>query len=162
MGKASRRKASTRAQGIPNSAGKVGPTVGGLEAIIVRSDLPQEEKISHALLQLLEGEVADDAPLEKFQAALHFIIIAWNLSLMGTDKRLAALQALAADIEGAGNGERRAMLADVERLIARKLALFPDDKRHVVCGEVLLQGDKLHITAAALTPPTLRFTSTKS
>ena len=158
MGKASRRKASTRAQGIPNSAGNLVRTAGGPEPTIVRRVLPQEGKISHALLQLLEAEVADDSPVEEFQAALHFIIIAWNISLLDADKRATALQTWATGIKGVGDDKRREILADVEKLIARKEALFPDDQRYVVSGEIRLQGNKLRITASALTPPTSSFT----
>ena len=154
MGKASRRKASTRSQRIADSAGNVVRNIGASTPVVIRGDLPQELKISHALVALLETEVPHDAPLEEFQAALRFIIIAWNMSLMGDDQRSAALQDLAADIKGLNDGVRRAILADVEKLIATKEALFPHDNRFVVSGELQRQGNKLRVTAAALIPPT--------
>jgi hypothetical protein len=45
------------------------------------------------------------------------------------------------------------LLADVERLIASKDALFPHDQRAVVSASVRLEGSEVRVTAAALAAP---------
>lgn len=63
MGKASRLKARQRSAGILKRATDVLRDVVDTKEIRVRSDLPQEDKISHALIVLLNSEVPEDSPL---------------------------------------------------------------------------------------------------
>ena len=151
MRRASRRKAANRSHGVLDEARNIIERVGGPKEIIVRSDLPQEEKIPHALCELLESEVLDNSPLDEYRAALQFIVIAWNMSLLDAGTRFHALQELAPRIKAVDEVERCEMLADVERLIARKDALFPHDMRAVVSAAVRFEGNEVRVTAAALT-----------
>ena len=152
MGKASRRKVNAARQGVLDRARVVIQTAAGAREIRVRSDLPQEEKISHALSALLESEVSDGSPLEEYRAALDFIVMAWNISLMEADNRYKALQEVAAAINCSDESIRREALSHIERLMSRKQALFPDDRRHVVSWEVRFQGAQVRVSAAALAP----------
>jgi len=157
MGRASRRKAANRSQGVLDEARNIIERVGGSKEIVVRRDLPQEEKISHALCELLESEVPDNSPLDEYRAALQFIVIAWNISLLDAGRRFQALHELAPRIKAVDEVERREILADVERLIAKKEALFPHDKRAVVSASVRFEGNEVRVTAAALTAPPTSF-----
>lgn len=152
MGKASRRKANTPRQGVLDRARDVIQSAAGAREIRVRSDLPQEEKISHALSALLESEVSLGSALEEYRAALDFIVMAWNISLMEADNRSEALEEVAAAINCSNESIRREALGHIERLMSRKQALFPDDRRHVVSWEVRFQGAQVRVSAAALAP----------
>jgi hypothetical protein len=114
--------------------------------------LPQEEKISHALSVLLEAEVPEGSPLAEYKAALDFIVIGWGISLLDADKRFEALQDFAATIAGTDDAIRREALGHIERLIARKQALFPHDKRTIVSWDAGFHGDSVRVSAAALAP----------
>ena len=96
------------------------------------------------MCELLQAEVPDGSLLEEYRTALHFIIIAWNISLLDADTRAKKLQNLATSIAGVGETEQRVrLLAAVERLIASKLALFPHNHRCVVSRAVRFQGDEV-------------------
>lgn len=153
MGRASRRKAANRSQGVLDEARNIIERVGGPKEIVVRRDLPQEEKISHALCELLESEVVTGAPLEEYQAALRFIVIAWNVSLLDAEERSEALQDLATTMKCEGGAMEREILGHVERLIVRKQVLFPHDQRTIVTSDVWLQGNTVRVSAAALAAP---------
>ena len=151
MGRASRRRAASRSHGVLDEARNITQRVGGPEEIIVRGDLTQKEKISLALSELLQEEIPDDSPLEEYRAALSVIVTAWNLSLLDVDRRSEALKDFARVRKGENGTVVREALSHVERLIVKKEALFPDDKRYVVSGTVRFKGDQLRVTAAALT-----------
>lgn len=153
MERANRRKAASRSHGVPDEARNITERVGGPDETFVRSDLPQKGKISLALSELLQEEVADDSPLEEYRAALSVIVTAWNLSLLDVDRRSEALKDFTRVRKGENGAVVREALNHVERLIVKKEALFPDDKRYVVSGTVRFQGDQLRVTAAALTEP---------
>ena len=153
MGRASRRKAASRSHGVLDEARNITERVGGPEETIARSDLPQKEKISLALSELLQEEVAEDSPLEEYRAALSVIVTAWNLSLLDADRRSEALKDFTRIRKGEDGAVVREALSHVERLIAKKEALFPDDKRYVVSGTVRFQGNDLRVRAAALAEP---------
>src|SRR5258705_6358207 len=101
MGKASRKKIAHRSVWGPDG----GMAPPGIR--LVAADLPQEEKISHALAVLLQAEVPDGSPLADYRAALDFIVLAWNLSLLGTDERTAALRKLAMSRSGVVDATQR-------------------------------------------------------
>ena len=122
----------------------------GETKIVVRTDLPQEKKISNALNVLLRSEVPEDAPLAAYKAVLGFIAVAWNISLLSGHHRAEAIQKFVASFGRLDDAARRESIAHVERLIAKKEELFPHDRRTVVSWEVRFQGSNLHISAAAL------------
>src|SRR5260370_38568402 len=111
MGKASRKKIAHRSVWGPD-AGVAPPGIR-----LVAADLPQEEKISHALAVLLQAEVPDGSPLADYRAALDFIVLAWNLSLLGTDEGTAARRKLAMPPRGGGDAPPREAERAFERLV---------------------------------------------
>lgn len=127
--------------------------IADVQEIRVRSNLPQEEKISNALIVLLKSEVADGSALAEYKAALDFIVIAWNLSLPTADGQSGMSQIFSGMIEGWDATARREALAYIENLIGKKQALFPRDKRVIVSWEVWFEGGNIRVSAAALVPP---------
>jgi hypothetical protein len=148
MGKASRKKIAHRAVWGPN--GGVAAPSGTPGIRLVAADLPQEEKISHALAVLLQAEVPDGSPLADYRAALDFIVFAWNLSLLGTDERTAALRKLSMPRSGVVDATQREAVRAVERLMHRKQAMFPDDRRQIMSWQARFKGDSVRVTAGAL------------
>lgn len=160
MGKASRKKAEQKTSNPPqqvldnvlNSALDAIHALTGKKGIRVQHNLLQQEKISHALSELLRNEVSQDAPLAEYKTALDFIVIAWNISLLKTSKHSAEIQKI---IDACGNTDSsilRNAHGQIKRLIAKKKAFFPDDKRTVVSWNVRFEGNSFGVTAAALVP----------
>lgn len=92
MGRASRRKSGRTPQSLLDKARSAIEAVAGTKEVVVVSNSPEEEKISHALCMLLQEEIPDDSPLEEYRAALSVIVTAWNLSLLNAEKRSEALK----------------------------------------------------------------------
>lgn len=156
MGKASRRKAQARTSGVLATARGVIQKMGGTKEIRARDNLPQAEKISHPLSLLLESEVPQGASLEEYKAALSFIVIAWNISLLDADTRADALRRFIDELGEVEDSMRRELTSEIERLIVRKEVLFPDDRRTIVSWDVGFQGEYVRISAAALAQDSLK------
>lgn len=155
MGKASRRKSEktrTPSQEVLDNALNTIQTITGNTKINIRRNLPQAEKISNALSELLRHEVPKDAPLEEYKAALDFIVIAWNTSLLDTSEQSAAIQKVIDSCGITDSSILRNVRIHLKRLIAVKQALFPHDKRTVVSWNVRFEGNLFGVTAAAFIP----------
>ncbi|MBK7952627.1 MAG: hypothetical protein IPK02_00905 [Candidatus Accumulibacter sp.] len=153
MGRASRRKAGRTPQSLLDKARSAIQAVAGTKDVVVVSNSPEEEKISHALCMLLQEEVPDDSPLEEYRAALSVIVTAWNLSLLDAEKRSAALKNFTTPRKGEDPAIVPEALGHVERLIAKKQALFPRDRRHVVSFNVRFENGEVRVLAAAIIKP---------
>jgi hypothetical protein len=153
MGSARRKMSDTRLPTRLNKTKKAIQKLTGATDVQIRTDLPQEEKISNALAVLLYSEVLEGSQLAEYRAALAFIAFAWNVSLLPAHQRAQEIQKLAALPLDCDAARRRDAAAHVERLIAKKMDLFPHDQRMIVSCEARFQGDRLHITAAALSSP---------
>lgn len=150
MGKAKQRKASSRSKGVLDRATNALHRMGRANNPLIRSDLPQEEKISHALTTLLTLAVPEDSPLAEYKAALNFVVLSWNISLLAPDEQSEALQKFPATRIGTTDAMRRAALNHIERLIARKQMLFPHDKRTILSWDVWFEGGNIRVSAAAI------------
>jgi hypothetical protein len=150
MGKVSRRKPGNRARRVRQRAQTIVQTPAGTPGLRVRTDLPQEEKISNALSVLVNAEVPKGSPLVTYRVALSFIALAWNISLLPVGERSKALQDVMASIPVKDDETRWGAMASIERSIARKQELFPHDQRALVSWDVVFQEGTLRITAAAL------------
>ena len=152
MGKASRKKTGFPSQGVLERGKNAIQTAFGPKEFRVRTDLPQQEKISNALSVLLKSEVARGSPLVEYRAALSFIIIAWNISLLPADGRAKAINEVIAAIDGKDEAIPGEAIGHINRLIARKHDLFPNDQRFIVSWDVRFKRDTVHITAATFAP----------
>ena len=150
MGKASRRKAQIRA--VDNRARMAIEEIVGSKNFVVRKNRTDVDKISQSLAALIEFEALKGMPQEDYQAALSFVVQAWNISLLDAEQRRLALRDL--DEKGGGDDElRRKAIRQFEKTIAKKLALFPDDHRFVASAEMRFVDDRIFITASAIVDP---------
>lgn len=153
MGKASRRKIDQRSQGVLAMAKGVIQSISGSPKIRVRSNLPQEEKISNALSTLLMAEVPEGAPLADYKTVLDIIVIAWNISLMDANQQPSAIQNLITDVVTADTVTNTEFQAHIRHLIIKKQILFSHDNRAIIAWDVWFAGDKIRVSASALVPP---------
>lgn len=150
MRKVSRSKTKAHTSNVLTTAKGLIQKMGDVKEIRVRDNLPQTEKISHPLSQLLQSEVPQGAPLEEYKAALSFIVIAWNLSQLDANARADEIWKLIVELGVAEHLMQRELAKNIERLIVRKESLFPDDHRTIVTWDIRFEGDYMHISAAAL------------
>ena len=119
----------------------------------VRHDLPQEEKISHALQTLLTIEAPEGSSLSTYRSALDLIVVAWNISLQAPENQAQMLRDIVEEVFKADPAIQRDALANMQRLVICKQVFFPDDKRLIVSWEVRFNGPKIYVSAAALMAP---------
>lgn len=150
MGSARRKVVGRSRSRELSKARKAVQEIIGVASIEIRTDLPQEEKISNALAVLLDAEIGKGARLADYRMALQLIAIAWNISLLPANERLDAIEKAFRLSPAGDDAMKREAVAHVERVIAKKQELFPDDKRWIVSCEANLRRDHIHITATAL------------
>ena len=151
MGKTS--KTGMKNPKLMEQAKKVVQKIAGTTEVQFHPELPQEEKISHALQTLLKIEVPEGSSLSDYRTALDLIVIAWNISLQPLENQAKLRQDAVEMFAKADTAMQREALAHMGRLIISKQVFFPDDKRLVVSWEVRFNGPKVHVSAAALVPP---------
>jgi|GEM_PF-4585676 len=160
MGKASRRKMDLRTKDVAQRTKDVEQrarvaleAIAGSNWINRKSSRPEGEKITYALITLLEAEVPKGSPIEVYKAALDLIAICWNMSALEGDERSKAIQVVTKSLVEADDTIRREAVDQLERLMARKLAHFPHDDRIILSWDVWLEGGQLGIVATAATSP---------
>lgn len=153
MGKASRRKAPARLKAMRDVLQARLDERGIGARLLVRSDLPDEQKISNALSKILASEVEGRISLEEYRHHANAIVLAWNLTLLPPEEQAATLTKLEAFAAAGSGGSGKDAVALVKRLMQKKLATFPDDRRYIVSHDVQFVGDSVHVTAAALSAP---------
>ncbi len=153
MESARKKMRSSRPSGGLGKTRKAVQRLTGASDIEIRTNLPQEEKISNALAVLLDSEMVEGSRLAEYRMALTLIAIAWNVSLLPASEQAGAIQKLFTHSLRRGDALEREAIAHVERLIAKKVELFPDDKRWIVSCEANFRRDCVHVTAAALYLP---------
>ncbi|MFA7239711.1 MAG: hypothetical protein WC091_06340 [Sulfuricellaceae bacterium] len=146
MGKASRRKKEVRKNGtleIPDYL----KNLPDATFVQVPGCLPDDEKISVKLAHLLVLVVPENSSSEKLNAVLGLIVTAWNISLQDETQRQRIIDNAIKESEYEDN-----IKGVLYYFIAKKLELFPLDKRYVVSAKALLKGHKLSINASAISP----------
>jgi len=157
MGKASRRKLHSRMK-ASEAVTKNQLKAWGIDVPLLSSNnLPQEQKISNAISEILDAEINEHASLEDYRACVNSIVMAWNMTLMPPElqeKQFKALETyVCSHSKGDVEKDLASVLALVRRLMQQKETLFPDDKRFIVSHDCQFISGKVHITAAALTVP---------
>jgi hypothetical protein len=140
MGKSSRRKRE-RQMGLPLT---LPPWMQGDVQIRRNHDGP---KISALLGKLIDPYVIKDITPGQFRKLVACGVIAWNLSSFEESRRTEEIGRFIDDI---GAADFMDFTAIIQIMVARKLALFPDDSRFVVSWDVKQDNNRFHITAAAL------------
>jgi hypothetical protein len=150
MGTARRRKSTLQLDAQPKRNRNAIRKSAGATEIHVRTNLPQGKRISNALHVLVRSEVPAGAPLAVYQTAISHIAAAWNICSLPAAQQSNAVRELVASVPGLDEAKRRDVIKNVERLIAKKQDLFPEDRRTIVSWDVRLQENRLHISAAAM------------
>lgn len=153
MGKASRRKTAERSKALLNVTQSRLKALGVNPAVVIRSDLPQAQKISNAIGKILDSEIEPGLPLDEYRHRVNAIVFAWNVSLLSQDKQANTLKSLGDFVKKTNPSGAPAAQAELLRLVEKKLAMFPDDKRYIVSHDVQFVGKKVHVTAAAVSAP---------
>lgn len=150
MGEARRRKSTIQFDAQTKRTGNAARKSAGATEIHVRTNLPQEEKISNALHVLVSSEVPAGLPLAVYQTAISHIAAAWNISLLPAAQQSNAVRQLVASVPGIDEAKRCGVIQNLEKLIAKKQDLFPNDRRTIVSWDARLHENRLHISAAAI------------
>jgi hypothetical protein len=153
MGKASRRKTAGQSKALLNVTQSRLKALGVNPAVVIRSDLPQEQKISNAIGKILDSEIGEETSLDEYRHRARAIVLAWNVSLLPEEDQANTLKSLGDFVEKTNPFGASAAQAELLRLIEKKQAMFPDDKRFIVSHDVQFIGSKVHVTAAAVTAP---------
>jgi hypothetical protein len=153
MGKASRRKTAVKPEALLSVTQSRLKALGVDAAVVIRSDLPQAQKISNAISKILDSEIAGKESLDEYRHRVTAIVFAWNVSLLPPEAQATTLKNLGQFVEKQDPLGVAAAQAELMRLIEKKQAMFPDDKRFIVSHEVQFVGAKVYVTAAAASAP---------
>jgi hypothetical protein len=135
---------------VMETAKRVIQKVAGTQAVRIRDNVPEEEKISRALSLLLESEVPQGSPLAEYKGVLACIVVAWNISLLDADTRAGEILSFIETLGEVEGATQRHLTGQIERLITRKQVLFPEDRRTILSWDLRFQGGYVRIAAAAL------------
>ncbi|MEF8728728.1 MAG: hypothetical protein V5B34_11020 [Accumulibacter sp.] len=153
MGKASRRKVAARTRELLNATQSRLKASGLSPPLVIRNEVPPEQKISYGISTILDSEVGEDASLDEYRHRAKAIVLAWNVSLLPLEEQANTLKQLGEFARQTDPGGAAAAQAELLRLIEKKRLMFPDDKRFIVSCDLQLVGNKVHVTAAAILAP---------
>lgn len=106
-------------------------------------------KISASLGELIDPYIIADTTPDEFRKLVALGVIAWNLSSYDEPRRTEEMGRFT---DAMGDANFQEFTALIRSMVARKLAIFPDDSRFVVSWDVKQDNNRFHITAAALVP----------
>ncbi len=112
-------------------------------------------KLSEMISEMAAGFLGVGDTLGERQNRLNAACSAWNMACCPPEVRERQLQKYKEGYlrfnPATSPGELANILKDMERLIERKLKLFPDDKRQVVGARVVMVGKDYRIEVASAT-----------
>lgn len=151
MGRASRRKRERRSGLLPRlsriSDGQL------CEVPPLSGPLPGWEKISACLIELILPSLPEDAGIREWRLGISLAATAWNLALLPEPVRDQEIERMVQQMEAEAMEGPLFLEALLQRLILRKLRLYPDDLRTVLSWEVRKAGSEVRVTAIAALPP---------
>lgn len=151
MGRASRRKRERRSGLLPRLSRITDGQLGELPPL--SGPLPGWEKISACLIELVLPSLPEDAGIEDWRMGISLAATAWNLALLPKPVREQEIERMAQRMEAEALEDPVFLEALLQRLILRKLRLYPDDLRPVLSWEVRKAGRNVHIQAITALPP---------
>ncbi len=101
-------------------------------------------KLSEVLLEFAEPLTVTARTREDFEAAVEIAILAWNLSFLPPEERFTFLKQSMPSLSCGKDALPFEIEQCIEMLLARKRALFPDDRRFV--GEHQFSGGPHDVT----------------
>lgn len=112
----------------------------------------EEQKISPALIELIDPYIDDEISLEELRFIVGIGAIAWNLAMLPESLRGPRLEEIElTDIDPEMDDESAILLESlIQELIERKLILFPGDARVITGWDVRKKSGQYFITAVAI------------
>lgn len=151
MGRASRRKRERRSGLLPRLSRITDGQV--CEVPPLSGPQPGWEKISACLIELILPSLPEDAGLGEWQLGMSLAATAWNLALLPEPVRDQEIGQMVQRMEAESMEDSLFLEAMLQRLVLRKLRLYPDDLRPVLSWEVQKAGRKVHVQAITALPP---------
>ena len=119
-----------------------------------RAEPPEGPSLSGRVMEVVDPYRPVPARREKVVTLVTLGVAAWNAALLDEAERQALLDTVAdAVARTAGPAARAEAQATLQLLVARKLALFPDDLRFVVDYRLSGGPDEVQLTVASLVKP---------
>jgi hypothetical protein len=108
-------------------------------------------KLSAQILDLIEPYKSLATTSDAFEKLVVLGVVAWNAALLEGEERQALMEAsVKAVVDTAGPQTRPDTQASLDRLLQRKLSLFPDDRRYIVDYRLTEAGPDIHLAVASL------------
>ncbi|MEM9486592.1 MAG: hypothetical protein AAGA83_23200 [Cyanobacteria bacterium P01_F01_bin.116] len=116
---------------------------------------PKDEvKMSDVLEEFAEPYLPESDELEQHKMVYEMAIIAWNLAVIPKNQRQSALDELFKDLMKGKPATARQDLNDLmDEMVARKLALFPNNRRYILDFQLEDTGDQFHLSVASTLEP---------
>ena len=109
----------------------------------------EQDKISAALLDLIDPYVDSSVDLDDFKSIVGVAALAWNLSHLSKSEQVRQMRKMYQDPE---IREPELLIEVLQDLMARKSELFPDDSRLVVGWQVRqTKRNSFYVTALCTT-----------
>lgn len=105
------------------------------------------ESMSGAIQEITNPFLIPDMTQDAYERLIALGVTAWNVVLVSDDRRRVLLQKMAEQIEQDADEEAREIFEEfIELLIARRLQLFPHNKRWIIDYVVTDLGDTFHLS----------------
>jgi hypothetical protein len=117
-----------------------GQSLGQDNIMMLRPNMPQHQKLSNALLEMMRPESQHLTKFYEYEYLLEMIVIAWNFSITHDPKD--AMEALTPEKYTEQN------LKTIEYFARKKVLLFPNDKRIIIKWGIEDKENKIFVTAA--------------
>jgi hypothetical protein len=121
------------------------------------SDTSAKRKVSEMISEMAAGFLGLGDTIEERQNRLNAACTAWNLACRSPEVRQRQLEQYSESYLRFNPGTSPTDLANIikymESLIARKLKMFPDDRRQIVSARVVMVGNAYRIEVASATLP---------
>ncbi len=156
MGRASRNKNIKR---FAKECEQLGITVvkGKISKKMIRSGVPQEQKLSNALVKIMNDMLPENSPMSRYKKALSVIAFGWNFSILPPDESERQRELILDDLAGSDLRLRADILRIFALVTEKKQQYFPDDKRIIAHCKIEKLGDgRIHVSAAELSPGALK------
>lgn len=121
------------------------------------SDTSGKRKMSEMISEIGAGFISVGKTLDQRQNRLTAVCSAWNMACDSPEVRQRQLDEYREGYlrfnPGTSPTDLANIVKDMERLIARKLTMFPDDHRQIVSAKVVMVGNAFRIEVVSATLP---------
>lgn len=128
------------------------PSQADLRNIPSLRTVPGLEKIPACLIELSRPYLPEVAGVQTWRTGIAMAATAWNLALLPALVRDREIERMFQQAEAQTLDDPLLLEDLLQRLITRKLRLYPDDPRLILSWEVRKAGSRVHITTMATLP----------